>query len=261
MKSILSKSFRLQFASKLHVDNLRLDSSKTLLKPVAPVLALLGDIGLPNSNTRDFIKWCDDNYSLVLWVPGSLELSDSERKKHTWSERIKVYNDFLENSNLTNTEFCSKKSVYIDSPELQLLLTTVLEPTVDSVYTETPLGPQRMTHENFETLKKNDMNWLLEHTIKAKTNIAWLTYSSPFTTTRKSNCVDSMILNHPSLVCSLQGTSDCFKPSSYFNHVLPWSSVNMGGYGYLNDLTWEYSKKQSETEEFEEKIIRSLLSL
>jgi len=261
MKSILSKTFRLQFASKLYVDNLPISSSKTLLKPVAPVLALLGDIGLPNSNTRDFIRWCDDNYSLVLWVPGSLELCDSERKKHTWSERVKIYNDFLAGSDVANTEFCSKKSVHIDAPELQLLLTPLMESSTQPMYTESITGPKRMEEEDYDKQLKQDMNWLLQHTITAKSPISWLTYTSPFRNTGQIKCTDSIILKHTDLVCSLQGTSDCFKAPSYYNNVLPWSSVNMGGYGFMNDLVWKYTKKTNEAEKMEEHVIKSLLSL
>lgn len=261
MKSLLSKTFRLQFASKLHVDNITLNYSKTLLKPVAPVLALLGDIGRPNSNTKDFIRWCDDNYSLVLWVPGSLELCDSERKKHTWSERVKVYNDFLADSDVTNTVFCNKKSVQIDSPELQLLLTPLMESSVEPTYTESITGPKIMGEEDYEKLLAQDMNWLLQQTISSKGPVTWLTYSSPFRNTGQINCTDSIVLKHTNLVCSLKGTSDCFKVPSYYNNILPWASVNMGGYGFMNDVVWKYTKKTNEAEKMEEQILKSLLSL
>lgn len=62
--------FRLQYASKLHVAR-RCDDWSKLIRPVAPVLALCGDIGSPFcEKTAKFIRWTTANWDRVLWVPG-----------------------------------------------------------------------------------------------------------------------------------------------------------------------------------------------
>lgn len=59
---------RIQYASKLFVNK---RSVAQVLKPSAPILALLGDIGSPFcENTRKFIEWTTNNWDMVMWVPG-----------------------------------------------------------------------------------------------------------------------------------------------------------------------------------------------
>lgn len=82
------RPFRLQFASNLFVHRGAPDY-KTLLKPVAPTLALLGNIGNAGSNanyeaTRDFLLFCTTNWRTTIWVPGHEELSSP--KPYLWSD-------------------------------------------------------------------------------------------------------------------------------------------------------------------------------
>jgi hypothetical protein len=65
---------RIQFCSDLHLEvNSHVDYNE-LLEPVAPVLALLGDIGDPESVVLDqFIGWCCLQWKQVLYVPGNHE--------------------------------------------------------------------------------------------------------------------------------------------------------------------------------------------
>lgn len=51
-------------------------SHASILKPSAPILALLGDIGSPFcERTRNFIEWTTKQWDMVLWVPGVEEWS------------------------------------------------------------------------------------------------------------------------------------------------------------------------------------------
>lgn len=70
---------RVQYASDIHLQHL---GDRTpfgpILKPVAPVLALAGNIGVPGSRMyRDFLFYCSRSWDRVFVVPGSLESSPS----------------------------------------------------------------------------------------------------------------------------------------------------------------------------------------
>ena len=71
--------FRIQYASSLYVHlHHSWKQAQKLLKPgAAKHLALLGNIGAPESKkTKDFIRWCADNWEQVYCVPGAVELKD-----------------------------------------------------------------------------------------------------------------------------------------------------------------------------------------
>lgn len=74
--------FLIQYASNLFVhQNQTLKQSQNRLKTgICTNLALLGNIGNPRSQkTKDFVRWCSDNWDQVYCVPGPVELLDSER--------------------------------------------------------------------------------------------------------------------------------------------------------------------------------------
>jgi hypothetical protein len=65
---------RIQFCSDLHLDFHPRREFPEILEPVAPVLALLGDIGDPESEIVDtFLDWCCRHWEQVLFVPGNHE--------------------------------------------------------------------------------------------------------------------------------------------------------------------------------------------
>lgn len=65
---------RIQFCSDLHLDFNPHKEFNELLTPVAPVLALLGDIGDPESKIlADFLDWCCRFWEQVLYIPGNHE--------------------------------------------------------------------------------------------------------------------------------------------------------------------------------------------
>jgi len=65
---------RIQYCSDLHLEMNPAVEYTTLLTPVAPVLALLGDIGDPESpELGKFLEWCTRIWKQVLYVPGNHE--------------------------------------------------------------------------------------------------------------------------------------------------------------------------------------------
>lgn len=79
--------FKLQYASNLFVDK-TFHGFSALVKPAAPHLALLGNIGRPESpKTYHFLSYCVKNWDSVYWIPGAHELSNPNGGRATLSER------------------------------------------------------------------------------------------------------------------------------------------------------------------------------
>lgn len=66
---------RIQYASDLHLEFYKSPPSfQTLLKPVAPLLALAGDIGSPQiPHYTDFLRYCSEHWESVFVVAGNHE--------------------------------------------------------------------------------------------------------------------------------------------------------------------------------------------
>ena len=230
-------SYRLQYASNLNVHMMSVIQARQLLNPVAPNLVLLGDIGIPNCRkTSEFFSWCGDNYEKVYWIPGFLEMSDSEGT-HNWNERIEQCCETVQSS--PTVKVTVKHDVLLKEHRIQLLLTTLWHTTDKPIYTYTRQGPKQMTFQDFNELTNSDMSWLLQTSAKHSLPIVWMTYSSPF--------LGGSILNYPKLLCSLQGTSDYIKNTGHFKEQYMWSSINMGGHsGFLKDAFWEHTVEKLE---------------
>jgi hypothetical protein len=248
--------FRIQFASNLNTNKACLKTIIQSIKPCAPRLALLGDIGTPEcERTEHFMKWCDSNYEKVYWVPGFLELSDTEDKKHTWVERYDYCLNKINDWNLKNVTLCSKHEVHISNPDIQLLLTTLWHPTERNLYVPSNNGPRPMNKEDFRIVMNTEYSWILRKSSVSSKPVVWLTYSSPYTDQINnikvplfmSTYIHPMLrkaratkLHYPNLLCSLHGYSEVAQSCS---GGFPWSSINMAGHsGFIKNAFWEYSE-------------------
>jgi hypothetical protein len=67
----------IQYASSLFVDKFEKVVSAYLVKPVAPILVLSGNIGKhKSSQTYAFLQHCSRNWDSIIYVPGEYELAD-----------------------------------------------------------------------------------------------------------------------------------------------------------------------------------------
>jgi len=236
-----SSIFRIQFASNLRVHKLPVKQSCQLLAPVAQNLALLGDIGLPKCNkTRDFLKWCESTYENIYWVPGYLELSDSEEKKHTWQERLHSCYESIEIWNLKKTLLCSQQSIYIREPRLQLLFTPLWNQMSNNpIYVNSVNGPKLISKEKSLKLRSSELDWLLRKTSESSVPVAWFTHTSPFSVSSGIDIsVDLPQLNHPKLLCSIRGINNLMGESIIGN----CTNVK-GSSSFITDAYWEYIEK------------------
>ncbi len=88
------KRMRIQYASDLHLEFGENFVGPALLRPVAPVLALAGDIGHPDKQGyRDFMKYCSRHWDAVFLVAGNHEFYNvrsigTDHMSDTVSDRI-----------------------------------------------------------------------------------------------------------------------------------------------------------------------------
>ncbi len=77
MNRLRSAILRVQYASDLHLE-IRGGPFQSILTPVAPVLALAGDIGRPDlPEYRNFLTYCSNNWEQVFVVAGNHEFYNS----------------------------------------------------------------------------------------------------------------------------------------------------------------------------------------
>ena len=75
----MARRLRVQYASDLHLEFAENGPFQPLLKPVAPYLALAGDVGRPDKPTyRDFLHYCSRGWKDVFVVAGNHELYNSK---------------------------------------------------------------------------------------------------------------------------------------------------------------------------------------
>jgi hypothetical protein len=80
----MNRVLRIQYASNLfvHKNDSWKHAQAKLKVGAAQHLALLGNIGYPqNPKTKDFLRWCSDNWQAVYCVPGPIELQEKENLK------------------------------------------------------------------------------------------------------------------------------------------------------------------------------------
>jgi hypothetical protein len=88
------RRLRIQYASDLHLEIGTHFVGPALLKPVAPILVLAGDIGRPDKQSyHDIMKYCSRSWASVIIVAGNHEFYNTQpthptRKSDTVDERL-----------------------------------------------------------------------------------------------------------------------------------------------------------------------------
>ena len=244
LKTVRSGILRLQYASALHVYSRPLNESQKLLDPIAPNLALLGDIGRTDcKRTVDFLKWCSDTYETTYWVPGHTEMASETRP---WFYQLDAIQEMIHKYNINNIVFGNKRDIHLNCPSVQILMASLWYPEKPSQGIKTycqEKGIRDVEPEDIETCLESEMDWMLVRTGKSEKPVVWLTYCSPFRTITPYNA--GAILNHPKLLASLVGYH--LLPISMSGKLPghPWVGINMHGYyGYNEDAFWEYDESR-----------------
>lgn len=244
LKTARSGILRLQYASNLHVYSRPFAENRKLLNPVAPSLALLGDIGRADcKRTASFLKWCSENYETIYWVPGYTEMASETRP---WFYQLDAIQEMIYTNNINNIVFGTKRDIHLQNPSVQILMTTLWNPQKPHAGIQTFCETNKIRPvdiADIETCLEVEMDWKLIRTGKSATPVVWLTYCSPFRTLTPYNA--GAILNHPKLLCSLVGSHNL--PISISGKLPghPWVGINMHGYyNYNTDAFWEYDESR-----------------
>jgi hypothetical protein len=110
-----ARRLRIQYASDLHLEFAENFVGPTLLKPIAPILALAGDIGRPDKRTyRDFLQYCSNNWESVFVVAGNHEFYNSrvlqpKRRADTVAERLAAIDRIT--AEFSNVHFLNRRRV------------------------------------------------------------------------------------------------------------------------------------------------------
>ena len=78
LRTATKRLLRIQYASDLHLELVDKTPFQPILKPIAPVLVLAGDIGRPDRRSyADFLHYCSRNWDAVFVIAGNHELYNS----------------------------------------------------------------------------------------------------------------------------------------------------------------------------------------
>ena len=191
--------FKLQYASNLFVDFTTTAFSK-MVKPAASHLALLGNIGRPESpKTYNFLRYCAKHWDTVYWIPGPHELSNPKGERMTLSEKTMNANALTKQvkgvtlMNSMEAVFHQQRVVLLGtSLWTQLVLPPKGEPEFDSIFTSVDeSGPIPLTHTARNELYKQDKFFLKERSlfwsiVHPDVNLIYLTHTLP--TSRLYKC-------------------------------------------------------------------------
>ncbi len=106
--------FRIQYTSDLHLELYKtLPQFETLLKPVAPYLALAGDIGHP-PQLRELFAWAAPQWKCIFYLPGNHEYYGAvlEEREEELKQLVNCYGNihFLHPS---SPYFCEEENVAV----------------------------------------------------------------------------------------------------------------------------------------------------
>jgi hypothetical protein len=121
MAGATKRLLRIQYASDLHLELVDKTPFQPILKPIAPVLALAGDIGRPDRRSyEDFLHYCSRNWAAVFIIAGNHELYNSNSSEkwryllpynmHTAEERLAMCEEVADK--FPNVQFLNRSRAY-----------------------------------------------------------------------------------------------------------------------------------------------------
>lgn len=182
---------RIQYASNLFVD-LHKQSFSKLVKPAAPTLALLGNIGRPESaKTYHFLNYCAKNWDTVLWIPGPHELTNTNQARATYKEKLNNAQALATQIKIRLMDskehvFHNHGIVLLGTPLwTHLTLPPKGQPEFERIYSSVDeAGPIPLTYTTRNKWHKEDMLFLKERSlfwtiVKPGVRFVYLTHTLP----------------------------------------------------------------------------------
>jgi hypothetical protein len=164
-----------------------------MLKPVAPHLALLGNIGRPESpKTYHFLQYCAKNWDSVVWIPGPHEHCNPPKSKMTLSER--TVNATALTKQFSNVSLLNQKEKVFFDQRVVLVGTPLWtaqrlppkgQPEFRHCFTSTDeAGPIPLTHKARNQMHKQNLQFLVERKlfwsiVAPQASLVFLTHTLP----------------------------------------------------------------------------------
>ena len=175
---------RIQFCSDLHLEMNKPVEYTELLTPVAPVLALLGDIGDPESDElRKFIEWCTRMWKQLLYIHGNHECGRLKPgSKKTISSALTILRSF--EKLFPNFLLMWRGKVYSEDGIIVLgtpLWSRPAEGVIPHEHERAWVDNDRtFDAQTLATLHQEDLNWLKQELTAARgTMVVILTHYAP----------------------------------------------------------------------------------
>jgi hypothetical protein len=211
---------KIQYASNLFLANCK--NPAALVKPVAPYLALLGNIGGPYCpQTKDFFQWAETKFQRIYWIPGALEYSGGANPL-TWQQRADLYYLSIRDWELKNTVFSQKFQERLETVNVLATagwhMTMAENPDMRIQFWNSEGGRRFMKPADCFVEQFNEMDWILRKTAVANPSepTLLLTYSP----------IPSRILNGRGIQCHLYGTEYSERATSATGGRNPWVGIN-----------------------------------
>ena len=226
-------ALRIQFASNLMLPFRSAKHTYKLIKPSAPYLALLGNIGRPEcKRTRDFFKWAAAEFETVYWIPGSLEYSSYKDCPVAWTDASHLLYSFCNEVGGQNVFVCQKQDLIFPGTDIRVLATPhcFTHSSPMKCYTwELTRGHREMTREDM-------MNMYVAEHIWCKINLERIEKPTIVLSHTRLNPT----LQYTHLLANLYGTNWRDIPNSVTGCKQPWLGLNMAGHrGFIPDAVLE----------------------
>jgi hypothetical protein len=164
-----------------------------LVKPAAPILALLGNIGRPeHPKTYHFLNFCAKNWDSVLWIPGPHDLTNPKGGRATSKEKLQGMHALAKQipglSIMDSKErvFHDQRFVLLGTPLwTHLTLPPKGQPEFQSIFTSVDeAGSIPLCHHVRNHWHKEDMQFLTERSlfwaiVNPGVQLVYLTHTLP----------------------------------------------------------------------------------
>jgi hypothetical protein len=226
-------ALRLQYASNLMLPFRNSKRVHQLIKPSAPYLTLLGNIGRPEcKRTRDFFKWAAAEFETVYWIPGSLEYSSYKDHAVSWTDAGHLLYSFCNELGVNNVFVCQKQDIIFPGTNIRVLATPhcfTHSPPMKCYTWDLTKGHREMTREDM-------MNMYIAEHMWFKINLERIEKPTIVLSHTRLNPT----LQYTHLLANLYGTNWRDIPGSVSGSRAPWLGLNMAGHrGFIPDAVLE----------------------
>jgi hypothetical protein len=170
---------RIQFLSDVHLESWNAQTFDEILDPIAPILALLGDVApLSDPILPRFLEWCSERFETILWIPGNLEIWESGGYASSL-ERMKTFA-----GTYPNIHILDKEGMYSDDGVILLGCPLWYRPYEDVMLHyggKVWIKPEPVpTHSGlFYQLHRDQVQWLSNKIKDSQKPIVVLSYYAP----------------------------------------------------------------------------------